>query len=207
MILSTMFAGKVIKTVAAVTVTLAAGLSSAHAFVLDTVIGSANLANSGDATELAAIRDLTKNQTLTLGSKVDINGGNTPTLNPGTTNEYVIDVGTSNPGYFLLKFGTGNTGANDTYFFQNIGELNKLVFSSTQLGGLTSSFNIGRLSHYDIFNGTTTTTPGTTPPGGGVPSAGTPGGGSTNVPEPGTVALLGLGLLGVAAARAKRQAK
>lgn len=78
--------------------------------MLDTLNDSANLANSGDAAELAATRDLTNIQTLNLDSKIDIGGSNTPALNPGFTDQYVIDVGTSTPGYFLLKFGTGNIG-------------------------------------------------------------------------------------------------
>ena len=129
---------------------------------------------------------------------MDIGGSNTPAFNPGTTNQYFIDVGTRTPGYFLLKFGAGSTGADDTYFFQNIGELTKLVFSTDQVKLLTSNGSIGRLSHYDIFGSTSNT---------GVPPAGTPGGGSSNVPEPATLALLGMGLLGLAASRGKRKAK
>ncbi|WP_349292189.1 PEP-CTERM sorting domain-containing protein [Noviherbaspirillum sp. L7-7A] len=64
----------------------------------------------------------------------------------------------------MLKFGTGNLGGNDTYFFKNL----------------------GRLSHYTLFEGFV---------GGG--------GASGEVPEPTTVALFGLGLLGFWASRRK----
>ena len=185
---------------AAAAMSLVASLSSAHAYTIDLLIGQANLTNSSDQDELAAIRNLTGNQTLSLDNKVDINNNNLPALNPGPEGGYFIDVGTRTPGYFLLKFGTGNSGLNDTYFFQNIDELSKLVFTNEQVNFLTGggncnvgngngACNIGRLSHYDTFGG----------------SEG--GGGSTgNVPEPGTVALLGLGILGLTATR-RRKAK
>lgn len=183
---------KAIKIAAGCVVTLALGLSSAHAYVIDTKLGSRDLANSGDATELAAIEQISGNYSLTQLGKLD---GNAIDLerNPTTTNQFFIDVGPVQPLYFLLKFGTGNTGADNTYFFQNVADFTKLVFSNNQISnlfgndcGITSnSCNTGRLSHVSIYGSTD-------------------GGGSgSSVPEPATIALIGLGVLGFAAARRK----
>src|SRR6478672_3106452 len=83
-----------------------AAMSSASAFTLDTLLGSASLGNSGDQTELNAIQTAVADT---------------------VSGQCVINVGSQQPGYFVLKFGTGNLGGNDTYFFQNVGELDKLV--------------------------------------------------------------------------------
>ena len=186
----------VAKKVAAVLVTSAICVSSAQAYTLDTFLGSANLGNSSVADELAAMEAAAKNSSLVLSDKVTAISG-TAQIDPSTAGQYFIDVGANTPGYFLLKFGTGGTGsAQDTFFFQNVGELTKLVFSNSQVNFLSggncgaandSACNIGRLSHYDIFNGTTG------------------GGGGNSVPEPTTVALIGLGLLGFAASRRKEK--
>lgn len=171
-----------------------AAMSSASALTLDTFIGSATLANSGDQAERNAIQAAT-GLSLTMTDKIDTDGGNTAVAD-AVSGQWVIDVGSQQPGYFLLKFGTGNLGGADTYFFQNVGEFDKLVFSDAQVNFLTggcggASCNIGRLSHYTLYEG-----------GQG---GGGGGGAGTEVPEPATVALFGLGLLGVAAAR--RRAK
>lgn len=168
------------------------GASAQAAFTLDLKIGEKLLGNSGDATELAAIEEITGNSALVQDFKLDFDLGDA-ILNPGTLDQWVLDVAPNTPGYFILKFGIGGTGATaDTFFFQNMGELTKLVFSNADVQFLSggncgannnNACNIGRLSHYSGFNGN------------GV------------VPEPGTIALLGLGILGFAASRRRKQAQ
>ena len=174
-------------------IALALGLAStqAGALTLDTKIGQANLSNSGDATELNALAMLLGIPTSELSLDLKVDSGINATAD-SVAGQWFIDVAPKEPGYFLLKFGTGGTSATaDTFFFTNIGELGKLVFSNEQVQFLsggdcgasnTRACNIGKLSHYSTFNDT--------PP-------------TVRIPEPASLLLLGAGLMMLAFIRRK----
>jgi hypothetical protein len=157
-------------------------MSSSHAYTLDQFLKSADLGNSGADTELQAISKLVN---VTLEQITKVASDNVVFADSEGTDQYFINVAPLQPANFLLKFGTGNTGKDNTYFFTNIGEMDKLVFNNAQVNGLANKF-----SHYTLYSVV----------GGG-------GGNGNEVPEPATVALLGLGLLGFAASRRKLKSK
>jgi hypothetical protein len=170
---------------------LAMAASPAHAgFILDTKIGAANLGSSGDAVEMQALANIlgVNVNTLTLDLKIT---APVAVQNVGTSDQWFLDVTPDTPGYFMLKFGNGAGATDDHFFFKNIGELTKLVWSNSQVEFLTGgcavgSCNIGKLSHFVTVDGS--------------------GGGGSNgdVPEPSSVALSGLGLAVVAALRRRK---
>lgn len=160
----------------------------AQALILDNKIGEANLGNSGEATELNALKSILTGLgiaagDLTLDFKLEQMDSGFNVNADSVSGQWVIDTAPAQPGYFLLKFGTGGTNATaDTFFFENIGELTKLVFSNAQVQFLTggncarnnNACNIGRLSHYSTFD--------STPP-------------FVVIPEPTALLLMGIGLI------------
>jgi hypothetical protein len=164
--------------------------SSAHAglYALDEFVGKANIGSS-DAEEAAYLNTLTGSTGYTKVAASSV----TLAQNPGTLDQWFIDVDPATPGYFMLKFGTGGTGlTEDHYIFKNLVDLTKLVFSDSQVDYLTGGCTVfngcgtGRLSHYAITSGDGSTDPGGDP-----------------LPEPATLGLFGLGLMGLALGRRK----
>lgn len=184
-------ASKITKSVIAGTALVMGSMFSSAAYAdplytADILLGSANLGNSSVNEEMDYLRGLIGDPELDLIEKV--NTPNPAIIALDDDGQWYIDVAPDEPGYFMLKFGTGGTGVTDShYFFENIAELTKLVWTNDQVNFLTggdcgaanqNACNIGRLSHFLI--------------------AGDDGGGPpTEVPEPGSVALAGLGMLGL----------
>lgn len=138
---------------------------------LDTVLDGVASDNSGLANE-EALLEAACNCQVSLVANID----NFTEVTDGTL--HYIDVFPDSPGFYVLKFGTGNQGS-DMFFMENEIFLRYLAWSDAQLiaEGLPAN-HVQSLSHYAI-------TSNGTPPGSG------------GAPEPGStsLALLGLGLL------------
>jgi len=150
----------------------------------DQLIAQTNLGNAGDSTELGWVASV-------LNMSVD-----------GLIYEEKTNVGASdwaavdgNPGvwafelsgptdWFLIK--TGNIGGGQTnsdFLFANIGSLDYAVVRLADMG-ITQITNVGKISHVGEFDGT-----------------------RTSVPEPATLSLFGLGVLGMGLATRRRRVK
>ncbi|HEY9134625.1 MAG TPA: PEP-CTERM sorting domain-containing protein [Pseudomonadales bacterium] len=145
---------------------------------VDSIFAHNTLADSSAAGEEAWVESL-------LGYDVAISYKNDATswsLVNGETSIYAS--GLSSPtAYYIVKFGNGGiSGLDSHYLYQNLDELMYAVID-LDLVSTAHNFNIGRVSHVTEF-----------------------GAGTTDVPEPGTLMLLGLGLLGMlgASVRSKK---
>jgi hypothetical protein len=172
---------------------LTPAVHAAPLYTADLLLGSAALGNSGEEEEMDYLRTLVGDPDLVLIAKVETEN---PTLFAvNDDGQWYIDVAPDEPGYFMLKFGVGRTNVTNThYFFDNIAELTKLVWTNEQVNFLTggncaanpNQCNIDRLSHFIISDGDN-------------------GGPGVNIPEPGSVALAGLGMLGLWFSRRRMQ--
>ena len=169
--------------------------ASAATYNVDTLLGSAALSKSGDSTELATMcfeaGFLAGACPLTMDLKLNSTDAGF-NINRDDVGNYFIDVAPTTPGYFLLKFGTGGTGSSIShFFFENIADFTKLVFTASQVNFLIgggdcgasnpNACNIDRLSHYATFD----------------PAV---------VPVPASLPMLLAGLGGLAALRRRRKA-
>jgi hypothetical protein len=151
-----------------------AGRAQAVEYTVDQLLKGIDSANSGQAYEEMQL-ELACSCSVTLLTNTNITDAGVQQDDSG---DNYIDVAPATPGYFLLKFGTGNTG-NDMFFFANINELTKLVWSDAQLiGAGLPADHVQSISHYAITTSTVTT----------------PDGGAT-------LSLLGLALAGIGVVR------
>lgn len=121
------------------------GAANAATYTPDTLLGSAQLSSSGDSAELAALASIANVDvnTLSVESKVE-----TGAFSIDDVGNYFVDISPNTPGYFILKFGVGGTSAVSHYFFQNIADLTKLVWTDDQTNSLLSGCETDcRLSH------------------------------------------------------------
>lgn len=151
---------------------------------VDTFIDSALLSPSNPATEEAWVQSVLGDPTITFAGKTE---GGFSFLNNPAESVYAFDL-LYEPDYYLLKLGnTKKNGNGDSHFlFQNLADLVWAVFD-LGISAIGAGDNPEKVSHISEFciDGEC---------------------GGNEVPEPGVLGLLGLGLISLVVARRRKTA-
>ncbi len=143
---------------------------------LDLFLGSTLLPNSNPVTQEAYVDSLLNPIDAVYVDRIETpENANVWELVDGTVDTYALALGVYQPDYFLVKTGN-NKGTDDRDFvYQNIASTGYAVIDLSDVG----IDNIGKISHVSLFNGPTV----------------------VDVPEPASIALLGLALAGLGLCR------
>lgn len=122
--------------------------------VQDTLLHAANLANSGEATELAWVQSFFPDTEFTI-KQDGLSGAEWEQVNFGDL--WALPL-LSNPDYFLVK--TGNTGTYTHYLFENLEDLSWAVISLADVN-ITGVVGVEKISHVSEYGGAPVPEPGT----------------------------------------------